>query len=142
MASQPTFVTSANAIITVTLQGVTFPSYIKTWTSYQGGDKTAATSILQPGGVNQGLAVPGVTTRSNVVVTLPYTWDIHAMVEQIEAAVNGGMTAGFTPTDANGNPNSNTPVSRNGLMKEPMFPSFDAKTSDPVFMTLTMECNT
>ena len=141
MATQPTYVTSNEAIITVTLAGVKFPSYIKTWSSFQGGDKTAATSVLQPGGVNNGVAMPGVTTRSNVEVKLPYTWDIHALRADIEAAVNGRMTAGYTPTDSDGNPNSNKPVTRNGLLKTAAFPQFDAKSSDPAEMTLTMECN-
>ena len=136
-----TYVTANEANIQVTLAGVTWPASLKQWTTYAGGDPTAATSQLQPGGINNAVAVPGPTTRSNVTVTAPYTWDIHAMRTQIEAQLNQAMTAGYTPTDANGNTNSNNPTTRNGLLAKAEFPQWDAKNGEGTFFTLTMECN-
>lgn len=139
--SGPTFVTSNEAKISVSLAGVTFPSYIKTWTTFQGGDLSAATSQLQPGAGVNAVALPGPKTRSNVVVSLPYTTDIHSLRPSIEAAVNSAMTAGYVPTDADGNPNSDAQVSLNGILKEPQFPNFDAANGEKVMLQLTMECN-
>jgi hypothetical protein len=139
--SNPTYITSNEAQISVSLTGVTFPSYIKTWKSFQGGDLTAATGQLQPGAGVAAVATPGPITRSNVVVTIPYTTDLHALRPTIEAAVNSAMTAGYVPVDADGNPNSDAQVSLNGLLKEPMFPNFDAANGEAVMMQLTMECN-
>lgn len=137
----PTYITSNEAKIAVTLPGVTWPAYLTTWKSFQGGDKTAATSQLQPGAGVSAVAVPGPTTRSNVVVTVPYTRAMHNLRPRIENAVNGAMAAGFTPTDADGNPNDDSAISRNGLLKEAQFPTFDAANGDPVYMQLTMECH-
>lgn len=143
MTSTPTYVTENEAIISVSVAGVNFPSYIKTWSTYGGGDPSAATSQLLPGNVQSGaIAMPGPVTRSNVTVTLPYSWDIHALVSQIENAVNNKMSAGYTPTDADGNPNGNKPVTRSGILKQPQFPNWDAKSGQPAFLTLIMECDT
>lgn len=134
-----TYVTSHEAIITVSLAGVTFPT-VKSWATFQGGDLSAATSQLLPGGLVRAVAMPGPPTRTNVTVTLPYSTDIHAILNNIEAAVNHAMTAAYTPTDVDGNPNDVT-VTRTGLLKEPQIPTWDAKSGEPVFLGLVMEAN-
>jgi hypothetical protein len=134
-----TYVTSHESIIAVSLAGVTFPT-VKSWATFQGGDKSAATSQLLPGGLIASVAMPGPPTRTNVTVTLPYSMEIHAILTDIEAAVNHAMTASYTPTDVDGNPNDET-ITRTGLLKEPQIPTWDAKSGEPVFLGLVMEVN-
>ena len=135
-----TFITADEALIHVSLAGVTFPTTIISWATFQGGDLSAATSQLLPGGLVSSIAMPGPKTRTNVTVTLPYSTDIHALINSIEAAVNNAMTAAYTPTDVDGNPNDLT-ITRTGLLKEPQIPNWDAKSGEPVFLGLVMECN-
>jgi len=86
------------------------------------------------------VAQPGPVTRTNVTVTRPYTQEMHAYVPQLEAAVNNTMSASYTPTDADGNPNSLT-ITRTGLLKEVQIPNWDAKSGDTAMIGLVMECN-
>jgi hypothetical protein len=137
----PTYYTEKDAIITVSLAGVTFPSTILSWKTFEGGDPTADTGQLQPGGTVKSVARPGVVTRSNVTVTLPYSLEIDSIRSNIENAVNGSMTASYTPLDGDGNPSGNT-TTRTGLMKEPQLPKWDSGSSDNTMFGLVMECNT
>src|SRR6185312_14189853 len=101
----PTYVTSREAAIHASVDGVKFPA-VQSWATFQGGDVQSATSQLMPGNVMPSIAVPGPVTRTNVTVTRPYTEELHAYVPALEAAVNKAMSASYTPTDVDGNPNS------------------------------------
>jgi hypothetical protein len=141
----PTYITGAEAIINVTVTGVTFPAGMfasanKSWSSWEGGDPSAAGSQLHPGGMAAAVALPGPLTRTNVTVKVPYTQAANSIYSQLEAAINQQMTASYTPTDANGNPNA-TAITRTGLLKEIQFPTFDAKSGEAVELALIMECN-
>lgn len=134
-----TYVTSREAAIHSTVDGVNFPA-VQSWATFQGGDAQAATSQLMPGNVMPSIAVPGPVTRTNVTVTRPYTQELHAFVPALEAALNGSMSASYTPTDGDGNPNSLT-VTRTGILKEVQIPNWDAKSGETVYLGLVMECN-
>jgi hypothetical protein len=138
--STPTYITEAEAKISVTLAGVTFPAYLRTWRTFEGGDPVASTGQLQPGGVNHTVAVPGVLTRSNVTVTTPYSTQLDAIRAQIDAACNAAMSVSYTPTDANGNPNGET-TTYTGILKQPQFPPASAASADTGMLGLVMECN-
>jgi hypothetical protein len=139
--STPTYITSNEAQIAVTVAGIQFPSYIKTWKSFQGGDPVAATSQLQPGAGIKAVATPGPTTRTSVVVGIPYTLDLHAIRAQLDEMTNAAMSAGYTPTDADGNPNTDAQVARNGLLNKVEVGAFDAENGKAVILQLTMETN-
>lgn len=139
--STPTFITENEAQIHCSVANIPFPSYITTWKSFQGGDATAATSQFQPGAGIRAVAQPGPTTRSNVVVGIGYTTDLHAIRSQLDGMTNAAMTASYTPTDADGNPNSDATVTRSGLLKTVEVGAFDAANGATVIMQLTMECH-
>jgi hypothetical protein len=138
--STPTFLTKNEAFIVASVTGVTFPASLTQWTTWSGGDPTAATSQLLPGGVLKSQAQPGPITRTNVTVTCPYSEEVHALRATIEACLNHLMTASYTPTDADGNQNDVT-TTITGLLKEPQFPNWDAKSGETVFLGLVMEAN-
>lgn len=135
----PTYVTSREAAIHASVQGVTFPA-VQSWATFQGGDAQSATSQLMPGNVMPSIAVPGPVTRTNVTVTRPYTQEVHLSIPALEAAVNNSMSASYTPTDADGNPNSLT-ITRTGILKEVQIPNWDAKSGEVAYLGLVMECN-
>jgi hypothetical protein len=136
MATTTTYITSNRATISVVLAGVTFPSSLKSWKSFQGGDPKAATSILLPGGAMTGVAVPGAITRSNVTVITPYTAAIDALISQLEAALNGAMSGSYTPFD------TGKTTTRTGLLSQITYPEFDSENSKPTMLGLVMECDT
>lgn len=140
MSAIPTYITEKDAVISVTLKGVTWPSNMKSWQTFEGGDPSAATSQLHPGGLATAVALPGPQTRTNVTVTAPYTTDLDAIRASIDAATNQGMTAAYTPRDADGNINGAT-TSYTGLLKEVQWPKADAKSGNPGVLGLVMECN-
>jgi hypothetical protein len=116
--------------------------YVKSWSTFEGGDPTAETSLLLPGNTMPAVAIPGPVKRTNVTVTRPYTADVHALWGALEAAVNGPMHASYTPTDADGNTLSYATVTRTGLLKTVQPPKFSASTGEVAMFGLVMECNT
>ena len=94
---------------------------------------------MQAGNGIDAQAIPGPKTRTNVTVQRPYQ-EMAAFLLPLEGAINGAMHASFTLTDANGNPNA-TRVTRTGLLKEVQTPGWDAKSGEPAFLALVMECN-
>ena len=135
------YVSDNEAIIHVSLAGVTFPSYIKTWATFDGGDPVAETGQLLPGNVLGAVATPGPVKRSNVTVEIPMTTDLQNIRPNIDQAVNNAMSASYQTTDAQGNPNAN-PFTVTGLMKQPKWPKWDPTSGKVSYMALTMECNT
>lgn len=121
----PTFVVQSEAAIHATVNGVALPT-VKSWSSFAGGDAQSASSQLLPGGMQPALAMPGPIKRTNVTVKRPYTAALHNLVPTLEAAINGAMSASYTPTDANGNPVAGR-ITRTGLLKEVQVPDFDAE---------------
>lgn len=135
----PTYVTSREAAIHASVDGINFPS-VQSWSTFQGGDPQGATSQLFPGNVMSAIAQPGPVTLTNVTVTRPYTREMHQFVPALRGAINDGMQASYTPTDADGNPD-NVTISITGILKEVQTPSWDAKSGETVYIGLVMECN-
>lgn len=134
-----TYETSSTAQIHALVNGVNFPP-VKSWTTFEGGDPQAASSQLHPGAGINAVAVPGPVTRTNVTVTRPYTAEMHAFVPALENTLNGRMSASYTLTDANGNPNGPT-ITRAGILKELQIPKWDAASGTPAMLGLIMECD-
>lgn len=145
-----TYITEKDAIISVTLYTsngsgqvtlISWPSDIKSWQTFQGGDPVGSTSQLIPGNLMPAIARPGPILRSNVTVTLPYSVAIDALRAKLDAAVNQRMTAAYQPKDADGNINGQI-TTRTGIMKQPNFPNWDAKSGADAMFGLVMECDT
>lgn len=116
--------------------------YVKSWTTYEGGDPVAEQSQLLPGNTMSAIAIPGPIKRTNLTVTRPYTTDVHALWKQLEAAVNGPMNASYTPTDSNGNTQGYGTVTRTGLLKEVQPPKLSSSTGEVAMFGLVMTCDT
>ena len=122
------------------MSGVTLP-IIYSWTTFQGGDISASTSTILPGGMKPAQALPGPATRANVTITAPYTLDFDSIVAQLESAVGSAtMSASYQTLDADGNKNGSI-VTRSGYLKEVQIPSWDSKSGDAAMLGLVMECN-
>jgi hypothetical protein len=135
-----TYLTSNEANIQSTIAGVTFPP-VQSWKSYEGGDPMSETGQILPGNVMPAVATPGIVKRTNVTVERPYTMEVHAQILNIEGAVNNRMSASYTPTDADGNPNGLT-VTRTGIFKGPKIPKWDSEDGKPALIGFVMECDT
>ena len=145
-----TYITEKDAIISITLNWsnglgtvakVVFPSDIKSWSTFAGGDPVAATGQLIPGNLMPAVATPGPVKRSNVTVTLPYSVAIDALRSQLEGTPNQRMTASYQPKDADGNINGKI-TTREGLCKQPQFPKFQGDSGADAVFGLVMECDT
>jgi hypothetical protein len=140
-AMAQTFVTNNEALISVTVSGVSLPA-IFSWTTFQGGDVSASTSTLLPGGMQPALALPGPATRADVTVTAPYSLGFDAAVANLENAVGSStMSASYQTLDADGNKNGNI-ITRSGYLKEVQIPSWDSKSGEAAMIGLVMQCNT
>jgi len=148
-----TYVTEAEAIINVTIyttsttpgvQGspVAWPSGI-VWTTFEGGDPSAATTKLHPGNMIGAVEQPGPIERSGVTVTTPYTTALSALVKAgtYGNCINNGMQAGFKPCDAHGNPNGSS-IGRSGLFKGLVFPKWDPTSGKTAMLGFVMGCDT
>lgn len=136
------YVTSAEAQIHCKVDQVpTMPS-TKSWTTFDGGNPEGDTSILFPGAGINAVAIPGPVKRSQVTVTRPYTTDMHAVVNALEASVNSTMSAWYTPTDADGNALQADTITYTGLLRQVTKPKWDAADGKVGMISLVMECNT
>ena len=138
----PTFVTENESKINASIAGVSLPQ-VQSWTTFEGGDPSASTSKLHPGNTIAAVAVPGPVERTDVTVTRPYTTDLHSIVQggTLEGAGNSAMSASYTPTDANGNPNG-LPITRTGIFKGLTYPKWDAASGKVGMLGFVMECDT
>lgn len=145
-----TYITEKDAIISVTLnssdgQGHTasipFPSDIKSWSTFEGGDPVAATSQLIPGNLMPAVARPGPIKRTAVTVSLPYSVAIDALRPLLDRSTNQRMTASYQPKDADGNINGQI-TTRTGICQKPQFPKWDGSSGGDAMLSLVMECDT
>ena len=145
-----TYITSKDAIIWMTINIPTgsgtitplvWPSDIKSFRTYKGGDPKAETSVQIPGNLMGAIATPGPVKRSPVMVTLPYSVAIDALRPQIEMCLNYAATGSYTPKDANGNINGQT-TTRTGILQSSEVSGWDATKGEWTMITLTMECDT
>jgi hypothetical protein len=138
-----TFVREDEAIIHADLTQITsnFPEPYS-WTSLEGGDIEAEDVFTRPGGMQPGINLGGPAKRSDVTLHCQYSAGIHNVIVALENAVGtGGMSASYTPLDADANPNGGT-ITLTGVLKTVNKPNFNANNSAVVFLGLVMACDT
>jgi hypothetical protein len=136
-----TYITERDAIISLTLAGVTWPSDIKSLKSFAGGDPEASQEQMIPGNLMNAIATPGPIKRSPVVIEVPYSVAVDAQRKAIESSINQTATASFVPKDAYGAINGET-TTRTGLCRKAEFPKWDAESGKTGILTVTITPDT
>ena len=137
-----TYVTEAEAQIHCTVAAVpSMPSTVS-WSTFEGGDPEAATSQLFPGAGIKAVAIPGPVKRSNVTVTRPYTLDMHAVINLLEASLNSSGSVWYTPTDADGNTLNADTITYTGILRSIKKPKWDGGSGKAGMISLVWEINT
>lgn len=120
-----TYISNASAQIHCTVAGVNIPP-VKSWTTWEGGDPVSSTGQLNPGAGMGAVAIPGLIKKSRITVTRPYTAEVDAIVEDLKSALNSSVSAWYTPTDGDGNPNGVTHT-ETGLLAQVQIPKWDGE---------------
>lgn len=137
-----TYITEAEAQIHCVVDAVPSMPGTLSWSTFEGGDPEAATSQLHPGAGINAVAIPGPVKRSNVTVTRPYTADMHAVLNALEASLNSTGSVWYTPTDADGNTLNADTISYTGIFKSIKKPKWDASSGKVGMISLVWELNT
>ena len=128
------------AAIHASVEGSTLDKNV--WTSMEGGDMTATDTKTRPGGGGAEISLGGPRSRSNCTITRQYSNDVlHALVPQLERLCGeAAMHVGWTPLDADNNPNGSTHTI-SGKLIELMTTKRDANGTEAIFLSLVMSCN-
>jgi hypothetical protein len=135
----PSYVTEHESQIHCGVDGVALVDVLS-WASFEGGDAEAETSQFFPGGLQEAVAQPGPSKRTNVTVKR----GLQAADELIKPALDkatgrkrGWVT--YTLTDAEGNTIPGTTVSFAGYLKNVLWPNRDAKSGTTAELGLVFE---
>ena len=116
------------------------PPPIKSWQTWNGGDKTTEDTKTRPGGQEPQVSLGGPPTRSDLTITRLHGTELQPYIIQWEQALNSTMWASYTPLDANQNPSGPT-ITLHGILKGVTQNDMDGDNQGKKTVSLVMSCH-
>lgn len=135
-----TYLTEQQAQINMHVNGISTDLGTTGWATFDGGDLTAKTSTILPGGMTPSQAMPGPAERANVTITRPMTKELQPYVQKWDNAVGqkaGGVS--YTLKDSDGNVIDGTTVSFTGFLKTVKRSKLDASSGAAQMLEVVWE---